>query len=418
VSVACSATGLLLTGTAPTPAGSNERFTLAYDLVETEGGTLEAPAPIPMPALDHGPLGPSHIAFGAISAVFAHLFGGLDVVAREAEGYAARSPLRQPIGHVGRIAVRGSRAALSARGGSVRLVSLSDANAPRLLSIVRESAPCCFEAPQVAWQGDVLWVAGGQGRLQAWDLSRPERPVPLHDMALRRGATDLLVAGDRVIVAQGEAGLQIFTTTGGADADVRVWPATPGHSIFGIAMQRDVLWLSEDTGSGGILRSVQVPPHGPLTLLGELPMTVAHDVATVGSLVAIVGGRGALTTHVVVVDASDARAPRAIGDIDLPGAGSGSFATVVGPGREQEEVDPRRVVLLNEGGGGMRVLDLSVPDFPDETAALETPGGALGAVVDGDLVWLADGAGGLVAVHIGDAVARRAWLPWVGGGGS
>jgi hypothetical protein len=304
--------------------------------------------------------------------------------------------------------LRGTQAAVATSDGRVHLLDLVNANDPRERSVLVPEDQVWSQPPFVAWREQVLWAAGR--RLRAWDMTIPERPVLMTDLALEGVASDLSIDGAHAFVAQGSDGLWVFDIADPRRPAIREHlAATSGWSVRAVHAHGNLLWLVEGNGAAGVLRSQQLRPDGSLQGQGARSTAVADDLSVTGPLVAMVGiaGRGPTSrTRFLAIDAADVRFPRPAGEVDLPGMSGGRLAVMEGrPGR----------VLVAVRADGLRVLDLRVPAFPDEAAHVESPGGARDVMGDGDVAWLADGDGGLIAIHVGDGSwAGRAWLPWAG----
>ena len=60
------------------------------------------------------------------------------------------------------------------------------------------------------------------------------------------------------------------------------------------------------------------------------------------------------------------------------------------------------LAYVADGQDGLRIIDISNPEEPEEVGALDTDGTAFSVQVAGDLTYIADGQNGLVIVNIAD----------------
>jgi hypothetical protein len=92
-------------------------------------------------------------------------------------------------------------------------------------------------------------------------------------------------------------------------------------------------------------------------------------------------------------DVADPSQPRQVGSLDIPGGG---FDVTVVDG----DVRGGRFAYLAAGEAGVWAVDVSDPAQPQLAGQANTPGDARTIAVVGDLVYVGDGKGGLLVLHI------------------
>jgi hypothetical protein len=123
------------------------------------------------------------------------------------------------------------------------------------------------------------------------------------------------------------------------------------------------------------------------------------------------------TDFLSVMDASDPFDLRILGELDIGASLPGSGALVRPPGGTMIAFGPG--VALAHRETGALVVDLRLPERPDEVARLALPGGAGALAAAGERLWVGALATGVYAARWpagrGDEAAGRVWLPWLGG---
>lgn len=110
--------------------------------------------------------------------------------------------------------------------------------------LVERSRLELVNAWKVRIDGDIAWVADGEGGLASVDLSNPDQPTLLGRVALDGTAKDLEIVGDYVYVAGGTAGLHTIDISD-PTAPIRVdTDDTPG-SALGVAVGDSAIFVSD-----------------------------------------------------------------------------------------------------------------------------------------------------------------------------
>ena len=99
-----------------------------------------------------------------------------------------------------------------------------------------------------------------------------------------------------------------------------------------------------------------------------------------------------------VIDVSDPENPDEIGFYDTPGFAYGVFAA-------------GDMAYVADNVAGLRVIDVSDPENPDEVGFYDTPGVAWGVFVAGNLAYVADGGSGLRILDVSDFIVGGVYVP-------
>jgi hypothetical protein len=234
---------------------------------------------------------------------------------------------------------------------------------------------------------------------------------------------DVFVAGDFAFIADSFSGLRIVDLSDLANP-VEVSAFDPGGSTMGngVAFSAPYAYLADGMGvrildvadpttptevgfydsigfsldlqvsdgyafvadrEGGLMIADFSIPTEPIHVANYFKAGSVHvlDVIVSGSYVYVaMGGEG-----LRIVDITDLENPQEVGFYDTEGVAeavgiSGSYA------------------YLADGGDGLRIFDISDPSVPQEVGFYDTPGYAKDVFVDGDLVYLGDGTSSLVLI--------------------
>ncbi|MEO8082444.1 MAG: VWA domain-containing protein [Ardenticatenales bacterium] len=302
------------------------------------------------------------------------------------------------------LAVAGDRAYI-ASGLEVSAIDVTQPTAPRFLG----ATPVDGLIAALAATSDRLYVANHADLLGG---RRAFHGVEVLAAALESGPRTLgaldeawsaygvaLHGPSQAVVAAGRSGLRIIDLDGpGMAREIGSWRAAA--ELVDVVVIGDVAYAA-DASNGAMVHLVDLSdPTLPRTI-GVLrePATRANALVRVGRFVAV----GLQPRQLALLDASDPRAPRLTGQVDLPGAtmalasrGRTLFALT---GRPQRW--PTLVVLDVADDGTARVREALSLDLPLEDRSL------FGLSVDGDTVLV--GASGLVvAIDVAESPPREA----------
>lgn len=323
---------------------------------------------------------------------------------------------------------------VTADNGNVYLVTpdtlvtfdVGDPAAPRSVA----SQSIVGNAERLALDGGTVYVGGGR-TVWAVNIAKPAEPgiVGTHPFEREVQAVTMVSrsdGGDALLVADGDCAggpcrgtLRVIDLADATHPNVvGTWQPPDGYPIalatareFGYLAARDAgLWVLDLSSLEsprhvsslpvpGFVMDVVVP--GPVaylaarsgglyvvdimlrepTLVGVLPPRDESWSVAAGGSYAYVGDR---TFGLRVVDVTVWSAPREVGAVDTTG-----YAGI------EDMVVVDHIVYAAGGFDGLLVLDVTDPAAPVETDVYDTPGTVSAVAVADDLVYLADGLGGL-----------------------
>lgn len=264
--------------------------------------------------------------------------------------------------------------------------------------------------------------------LFAIDISEPSRPRlerPKYDSST--GVSDFAIAGNLGYTAEGAAGLNVISLSGGRRFRKLASFLSP---VTSIAYDGKELYCGADR-SFMVLSPLRTPPQ----ILGQVDAErQLGDVAAGGGLAAAVVGYH----NVRLLSVRRATTPSRVADLRFPGNAEGVFArgnlVYVADGRDHFEVldvsDRRNPKLVGEKSGpalaynvwvegnfayvpiadGMAILDIQDPTSPrvvGHMVRVSSDGIFQGAMVRGKTVYVAAGLSGLLVADVKDPKAPR-----------
>ncbi|MDP8239314.1 MAG: choice-of-anchor D domain-containing protein [Candidatus Hatepunaea meridiana] len=135
-----------------------------------------------------------------------------------------------------------------------------------------------------------------------------------------------------------------------------------------------------DVALVGVGREPAIPEVGHYNTNG-----VTFGIDIVGDIAYLADNAGGLR----IIDISDPENPDEIGFCETPG---NAYDVVVSD----------NLAFVADYESGLRIIDVSNPEEPDEIGSCDTPDWAEGIAVSGDYVYIADGRSGLQAINISD----------------
>lgn len=335
------------------------------------------------------------------------------------------------------LVVVGDLAYVATRGG-LDIVDISDADGPVISGTL---GGLWFR--DVAVDGQHAFVVANDDetgiRLVVIDVADPENPVMASSLTMEDpwSPRRILVRNGCAYVAEYYNGLHVFDVSDPANPALS-GPAIPSGSGTGLAVSGSGLYIAADRG---VTVWSLAAPTAPTQVgaYGSQAGIYAVGSAARLPLICIAAYRRGL----VLLDASDRRAPREIGSCALsaPALGvamEGDIA-VLACGEAGAAIvdiaDPTRPDLLAVGAapdgssadavaihggfafvgcsaaygqGGLQVLDISNPESPATVSFLPTGGEVRAVIVSGSLAYVGDSSTGLHVVDVADpAVPRR-----------
>jgi hypothetical protein len=252
-----------------------------------------------------------------------------------------------------------------------------------------------------------VWVEG----LRVVDVSDPANPVEvgaLEDSVLQ-GTADRLVLGDAPPEGSGpayayltvqEGGLMTLDVTDAVDPYPVGSYTPPAGAIRGVAAAHGHAYATGSTTEGdqrkGMLYVMDLAdPTRPSQVASvELPDHTSSDVALVGDYTYVTLADCYYFTcsgSLHVVDISEPRGPVLVSSLHVPG---GAFAVTL-----SDDSEGGRSSYLAAGYEGVWLMDASDPLEPRLVGRADTPGRARDISVEGDLVYVGDGDGGLLILR-------------------
>ncbi len=286
--------------------------------------------------------------------------------------------------HVGSIETPGARGQIETDGqlayiesrGTLWVFDVSNVVEPRLLS---ETYTGFHSSPFVVRDG--LLYGTGRESLEIFDVSNPVEPERVGWYDVRRWPDGVVVAGEYALVGANNGGIYVLDVS-----EPKLPP--PTALVPEAADTKKGAWqpglYCAARGVDGVTLVDVADPWNPVPLGTIDTPGVAVDVALAGDLLCVADMAGGLR----VIDVAAPGEPQEVGAFDSIGnaatiAASGQTAFVGGM------MSPR-----------VEVIDLTVPSEPVRVAVLDLPRRPLGLVAQGELLYVADGAAGLVIVDV------------------
>jgi hypothetical protein len=287
------------------------------------------------------------------------------------------------------------------------------------------------EASDVVLWGDQVVVADGD--LTVFDVSDPGQPHPEISIETPGSANAVLIDGNRLVVADGPAGVSIFSGPEGVLAEglTHVGTVEVGGDAVAVAGSGDIAYAAVDKAG---LIVIDLDAGIVLTTLndgeeGSSAWSRPRSVSLAGHRLYVGYASGWQSPHGLhVYDVSDPAQPVLLGsesgsvegrnlavvrdetvvspngdsfgivDFSNP-AEPATLATISSKGEASGvvHVDGHQFVFA-DGTGGVFLADLSDPENPRILRRVQTPGEATGLAVTEDFVYVADGSGGLTVL--------------------
>lgn len=338
----------------------------------------------------------------------AHVLAGGDegLVVFDRHGDGSKPLWIDPNGHgVARaVVVRDKIAYATASLRGVQTFSLEDPEAPAMID--RDDTPASLVADVAAWGlslregSDVLAVGDGRAGLTLFDISNPNDPVLGGTVDTSDGVTRILQDGDVTYVCNGNAGIVAVDTTnvkapkeigqilfddfqGPDGCDDLVLAKEPGLLYVGRQRGVGVLDISDPTALAW-KALVMLPSKDSIRALRRVG---AHLVALSSGF--DYEGKNYYMSRLRVFDASDPLVPKLVWT-SAEDVGGASGLTIIGD---------KAFVAANSAG--LHIYDLSNVTSPVLEGTVATPGSPLHVAEGQDLVYIAQGAGGVQAIRTG-----------------
>ena len=266
------------------------------------------------------------------------------------------------------------------------IVDLSDITQPQVVAVA-VTAPIGFVSRLTVAERHVLSF-GDVGRVAIVDVTNPQRPLAggYYDTFGEPGGIATLAAlpGQETplaYLASGSRGLQVISGADPTRPQRLGWFDLPGNA-YGVTAAGALAYVSDRDGGLHVVDVSQA--EQPRQVAAYDSAGVAWNTALVGDVAYVAAGAAGLR----IVDVHDPLRPWELGFFspfcfirDVAVTGHDAYAT------------DRRL-------GRLVVLDVADPTHPQQVSVFDSPGGAYAVAAVGNLVYLADGVGGLRIVDV------------------
>ncbi|MFO0983281.1 MAG: hypothetical protein U1E76_16370 [Planctomycetota bacterium] len=322
------------------------------------------------------------------------------------------------IRRVGSIATAGAAHDVTASGhhafaSDLHVIDLAQPTEPRLVTRLPVGTPSV-----ITGDADHVYV-GGVPTLQTVNIANPEAPFVegwLHVEAAT--VHDVAVAGNRVLLAGGAAGLLVCDVSDQALPKVMAIIPTPDLAL-GVAIEGSLAYVAAnaagllviDLDAGAIVTTIDTPGVATAVAVragfaylvdGDAVQVIdlAQGTITDSTLLWTTGGTVALGDHHAFV--CDVTIGVEVFDISVPG--QATRVGTVGAANDAHGLALGGSLLLvaSADPGSLEVFDASRPESPAPIAALATPGSAENVAVAGGFAFVAAGSAGLQVVDVHD----------------
>ena len=273
--------------------------------------------------------------------------------------------------------IQGNLAYVADEGGGLIAVNIQDPNRPRRLDGAQD-----YEfrgrAMRVAVRGDYAYVGDNNNQLRVVSIAKPRQPEELAVLDVGERVNNLVAgAASRVYLAAGERGMLVIDASN---------PSEPGelasYDTRGDARDIDVLrgiYAYVADGQGG-LSILDISDPGAIEQIGAYNQAFDAVAVDVEGANVYLGDKyaGLRVLESLVRVQPEQVNPRA------ERRGNAQAVAVSG-----------RFAFLASDGQGLRVLDISQPEAPEEVAFFNIPASAVGVSVAGDYIYFSAGQDGL-----------------------
>jgi hypothetical protein len=257
--------------------------------------------------------------------------------------------------------------------------------APILSPTIAGSVGTPTSAREVAVAGDVLYLAD-ESSLEVFDITDPGNPTLLVSHGFVGEGRDVAVSGDFLFAAARSGGVHVFDVSNPALPSL-VGGIAPSGLAYGLEVVGNVAYVAAHTAG---LHAIDITDPTMPALLDS------YDTPGLAWQVAVDGDRAYVAddaSGVQVIDISD--------PTDLKGADNWSaVATAFGVA-----VSGNYVYVARDGDGVSIVEKVGPIGVPRVLTEIDTPGAAEKPVIDGDMLYLADGAAGLQMIDVTNPAA-------------
>ena len=243
-------------------------------------------------------------------------------------------------------------------------------------------------ADLVRVQGDYAYVSAHK-TFTIYDLGNPSEPERKGSYEFAEEIWNFRLDQDRAYVGANFFGLGILDISDPATPKLAGSHKTLGQAKVGAAFGSKIVIIDHMEGVVVIDASKEAEP---LSLGSFFVDGYARDVLTSGTMAYAVDSPSGL----YIFDLSRSGPLEPLSVLHAPGTPNSIEISAPGQG-------PAR--LCGPGGGNLQIYDVSNPAEPARASTFVTPGRAHRVAIDGDLVYVADGAAGVHVVDITNPAA-------------
>jgi hypothetical protein len=281
------------------------------------------------------------------------------------------------------VAVNGATAYLGDRNNGFYTIDASDPAALGIDHYHAQGWDSSGEVDLAAW--DRYLIVADRAKLHVFDVSDPSNPSAVGAYTALTDPRGVSVVGDYAYVADGEGGLRILDIRNPA-AISEVGRLDTGGEAGAVLVSGGWAYLAD--GAQG-LRVIDVSnPAAPSEAGFYLPGGFASDLALAGHYAYVSTGYNGLR----IINVSNPSTPTEVGFYDA-WIGEGVAAT-----------EGYAYVVDSQFDGELQMLDVSNPVSPTLMAEYTLPLGARKMTLDGDVLYVAAGGGGLMTFSVPEAV--------------
>ncbi len=326
-------------------------------------------------------------------------------------------------GFVLRIAAAGNMVYLADNEKGLRIVNASNPAAPTQVGVVSQMT----DAQRVTVSGSYAYVAGGnEGNMYIMNVADPTNPYQVGKFIGSGGiANGIAISGSYVYLSIGEGHymwvVNVSDPTNPVQTALIDFPPPDPGDPRDLALQGNYVYVADESGMRifDISTPASIQPIGLLRLPDDGKSTV--DLSLSGSYAYLADE----SDGVRIVNVADPSNPKLVStfptsnssyavaaannqlyagysggiqvaDITNPTSSLPILGSYALPGDILGLTVAGSELFVSEGLGGVDVLDVSVPTQISQFALLETPGYAWQTELVGNLLYVADGSGGLL----------------------
>jgi hypothetical protein len=319
------------------------------------------------------------------------------------------------------VAVQGDRAYCGRGSAGVLVIDLTDPSAP--VDITLFDTPGSANGTDV--EGNILYVSMGTSGLGIYDVTDPLAPVSLATAATS-GFCTYAQERDGLVYACDGNGLRIFDVST-PSAPVLLGSYSAGGSCYEMCFtgDSDIVYLA---GLPGMVSLLVTNPASPIALAGTafgnaFSCADVDGAAVMASryeglyvldgsfdvLANLANGGFSMKLHLDgnILYVADLSGGVRVFDLTIP-----EFPVFLGeiatdPNCQDLAIDGNILYAVNSNnsGSGLTLTDVTDPASPVPLSAFNTTNGTMGLGIEGDLCVLANGFGGLRTVNVADPMA-------------